>query len=92
MPSRAYIAFRSAAQLAAFSQAYDGHVFRDKAGMNDADCVIYAYSIVSGNESFAVVEFAPFQKIPSEKRKADPRMGTIEQGGFITYLVISNLG
>ncbi|KAL5478385.1 hypothetical protein ACEPAI_2569 [Sanghuangporus weigelae] len=63
MPSRAYIAFRTVEQLAAFSQAYDGHIFRDK----------------TGNESFAVVEFAPFQKVPPEKRKVDTRMGTIEQ-------------
>jgi hypothetical protein len=28
----------------------------------------------------AVVEFAPYQKIPPEKKKADPRMNTIEAG------------
>ena len=32
IPSRAYIAFKSEAQVATFSRAYDGHVFRDKAG------------------------------------------------------------
>ena len=32
IPSRAYIAFKSAEQLAEFSQAYDGHLFRDKSG------------------------------------------------------------
>ncbi|KAL5520728.1 hypothetical protein ACEPAF_2730 [Sanghuangporus sanghuang] len=63
MPSRAYIAFRTVEKLATFSQAYDGHIFRDK----------------TGNESFAIVEFAPFQKVPPEKRKVDTRMGTIEQ-------------
>ena len=36
------------------------------------------YSV--GNESFAVVEFAPFQKVPSEKKKQDPRSGTITEG------------
>ena len=33
IPSRAYIAFKSPEKLSAFSQAYDGHTFRDKAGM-----------------------------------------------------------
>ena len=33
-----------------------------------------------GNESIAVVEFAPFQKVPNEKKKADTRAGTIEKG------------
>lgn len=33
IPSRAYIAFRNEEKLATFSQAYDGHLFRDKAGM-----------------------------------------------------------
>jgi regulator of nonsense transcripts 3 len=64
IPSRAYIAFKNSEFLATFSQAYDGHLFRDKAG----------------NESRAIVEFAPYQKVPSEKKKADVRMGTIEQG------------
>ena len=32
IPSRAYIAFKHEAQVATFSRAYDGHVFRDKAG------------------------------------------------------------
>ena len=58
IPSRAYIAFKNAELLATFSQAYDGHVFRDKAG----------------TESRAVVEFAPFQKVPTEKKKADARV------------------
>ena len=66
-PSRAYIAFRSADLLAVFSQAYDGHLFRDKAG----------------NEAQAVVEFAPCQKVPPEKKKVDSRVATIEQGAFI---------
>lgn len=65
-PSRAYIAFKSGEQLLAFSQAYDGHTFRDKAGQ----------------ETHAVVEFAPCQKVPSEKKKVDSRLGTIEQGGL----------
>ncbi|KJA25272.1 hypothetical protein HYPSUDRAFT_37761 [Hypholoma sublateritium FD-334 SS-4] len=71
IPSRAYIAFKDEDQLAAFSRGYDGHVFRDKAGV----------------ESQAVVEFAPYPKIPSEKRKADPRNGTIEKDeDYISFL------
>ena len=83
VPSRAYIAFRDEETLAVFSREYDGHVFRDKAGAcmplllaqhatNDA--------LTAGNESIAVVEFAPFQKVPNEKKKADSRAGTIEKG------------
>ncbi|KAH9829545.1 Smg-4/UPF3 family-domain-containing protein [Rhodofomes roseus] len=69
--SRAYIAFRNEEQLAIFSRDYDGHVFRDKAG----------------NESIAVVEFAPYQKIPSEKKKVDNRVGTIEKDeDFLSFM------
>ena len=39
-----------------------------------------------GNESVAVVEFAPFQKVPNEKKKADSRAGTIEKGMYIRRL------
>lgn len=35
-----------------------------------------------GNESVAVVEFAPCQKTPPEKKKVDPRIGTIVNGSF----------
>lgn len=39
-----------------------------------------------GNEGRAHVEFAPFQKIPREQRKADPKQGTIEEGRyFLTF-------
>lgn len=31
----------------------------------------------------AVVEFAPYQKIPTEKKKADARSATIEKGDVI---------
>jgi regulator of nonsense transcripts 3 len=33
-----------------------------------------------GNESFAVVEYAPYQKVPGEKKKPDSRHATIEKG------------
>ncbi|EED84142.1 predicted protein [Postia placenta Mad-698-R] len=69
--SRAYIAFKNEDVLATFSKEYDGHVFRDKAG----------------NESIAVVEFAPYQKVPSDKKKVDTRMGTIEKDEeYISFL------
>lgn len=71
VPSRAYIAFKNEEVLATFSREYDGHLFRDK----------------GGNESQAVVEFAPFQKIPSEKKKADARNATIDKDeDYISFL------
>lgn len=33
IPSRAYLAFKNEDDLAIFSRAYDGHLFRDKAGV-----------------------------------------------------------
>ncbi|KAI0060013.1 hypothetical protein BV25DRAFT_1004676 [Artomyces pyxidatus] len=69
--SRAYIAFKTEELLATFSRDYDGHIFRDKAG----------------NESQAVVEFAPSQKIPLEKKKVDGRNATIEKDEeFIAFM------
>ncbi|THH31843.1 hypothetical protein EUX98_g2358 [Antrodiella citrinella] len=69
--SRAYIAFKDEEALATFSREYDGHLFRDKAG----------------NESIAVVEFAPHQKVPSEKKKVDTRVGTIEKDeDYLSFL------
>ncbi|XP_006455323.1 hypothetical protein AGABI2DRAFT_187731 [Agaricus bisporus var. bisporus H97] len=64
IPSRAYIAFKDSEHLLFFSREYDGHKFVDKAG----------------NESYAVVEFAPYQKVPGEKKKPDSRNATIEKG------------
>ncbi|KAG1900207.1 Smg-4/UPF3 family-domain-containing protein [Suillus fuscotomentosus] len=73
--SRAYIAFKNEEVLATFSREYDGHLFRDKAG----------------NESQAVVEFAPFQKIPSEKKKTDARNATIDKDeDYISFLEALN--
>ena len=39
-----------------------------------------------GNESIAVVELAPFQKVPNEKKKADSRAGTIEKGPYVELM------
>lgn len=82
VPSRAYIAFKEEATLALFSREYDGHVFRDKAGAFSilAHLVCLDLPRAIGNESTAVVEFAPFQKVPNEKKRADTRAGTIEKG------------
>jgi len=33
VPSRAYIAFKNEEVLATFSREYDGHIFKDKAGL-----------------------------------------------------------
>jgi len=37
-------------------------------------------AITQGNESQAVVEFAPYQKLPLEKKKVDSRNAAIDQG------------
>lgn len=69
--ARAYIAFRDESVLVKFAAAYNGHVFRDKAG----------------TETAAVVGFAPFQKTPvgDGKKKKDGRVGTIEAGASQPY-------
>ncbi|KAJ8457766.1 hypothetical protein ONZ45_g18186 [Pleurotus djamor] len=74
-PSRAYIAFKNEDQLATFSREYDGHLFRDKAG----------------NEYQAVVEFAPYQKVPSERKKPDARNATIEKDDdYVSFIEALN--
>ena len=85
IPSRAYIAFKNETQVATFSRAYDGHVFRDKAGefgsrpprRGPERRISLARK---GNESHALVEYAPFQKVPTEKKKTDARNNTIDTG------------
>ncbi|KAF8624683.1 hypothetical protein AX17_007014 [Amanita inopinata Kibby_2008] len=75
IPSRAYIAFKNEDILSQFSREYDGHVFRDK----------------QGNESQAVVEFAPYQKVPPEKKKIDARNATIEKDeDYISFMALLN--
>ena len=50
-----------------------------------------AEKLPSGNESEAVVEFAPFSKYPSEKKvKVDQRAGTIQEGKFLVSLSFSS--
>lgn len=62
--TRAYINFPCPDDIYTFKDKFDDYVFVDK----------------KGNEYPAVVEFAPFQKVPKKKmRKADTKKGTIEQ-------------
>ena len=91
--SRAYIAFKSAEQVSQFSREYDGHLFRDKQG-DSSSSMSFVFGALQftftakGNESFAVVEFAPFQKLPPERKKADARAGTILQGTLPLYFTL----
>lgn len=65
--SRAYLHFTTIEALIAFHRGFDGHLFKD----------------AKGNETIAIVEFAPFQRTPLDlvkKRKADLKEGTIEEG------------
>jgi regulator of nonsense transcripts 3 len=83
--ARAYIAFKTEELVARFSREYDGHVFKDKAGVHLAILVLWLTLMrllewTQGNESRAVVEFAPYQKLPLEKKKVDNRNATIDQG------------
>ncbi|KXN89741.1 Regulator of nonsense transcripts UPF3 [Leucoagaricus sp. SymC.cos] len=71
VPSRAYIAFKTPDHLLVFGREYDGHKFVDKAG----------------NESYAVVEYAPYQKVPGEKKKPDSRHATIKKDeDYISFI------
>ncbi|KAI8822573.1 Smg-4/UPF3 family-domain-containing protein [Fimicolochytrium jonesii] len=61
--SRAYLNFQEPEVMLEFCNKYNGHQFLDG----------------RGNEYRAVVEFAPFQRIPKKRSKPDPRLNTIEQ-------------
>lgn len=39
----------------------------------------------TGTESQAVVEFAPYQRVPMDKKKPDARNATIEKGMPLSY-------
>ena len=75
--SRAYVNFLTFKELEMFRDKFDGYVFVDS----------------RGNEYPAVVEFAPFQKIPqmywnpNMKDKRDKKCGTIEEDAdYISFL------
>ncbi|XP_034253887.1 uncharacterized protein LOC117652840 isoform X2 [Thrips palmi] len=61
--ARAYLHFVHVADLLIFTEKFDNYVFVDS----------------KGNEYPAIVEYAPFQRIPKQRssRKKDPRIGTI---------------
>ncbi|KAH9371250.1 hypothetical protein HPB48_020698 [Haemaphysalis longicornis] len=62
--SRAYINFVNQDEIFIFKEKFDDYIFVDE----------------KGNEYPAMVEYAPFQKIPKRRsRKRDPKCGTIEQ-------------
>ncbi|XP_078268287.1 regulator of nonsense transcripts 3B [Rhinoraja longicauda] len=62
--SRAYINFKNQEDIVLFRDQFDGYVFID----------------TKGQEYPAIVEFAPFQKIPKKKsKKKDAKAGTIEE-------------
>ena len=61
--SRVYINFTNEDDIVPFKERWDGYLFEDDAG----------------SKTHAVVEFAPFQRIPRKnKRKPDSKCGTIE--------------
>lgn len=62
-PSRAYLHFTDQQTLVDFHKAFDGHLFVDS----------------KGKGSYALVEFAPYQRIPRKDFKPDPKQDTIEQ-------------
>lgn len=70
--SRGYINFLNPNDIFIFKDKFDGYTFLDN----------------KGNEFPAVVEFAPFQKIPKRKnKKRDTKCGTIEQDpDYIKFL------
>lgn len=44
---------------------------------------------ITGNEYPAIVEYAPFQRIPKQRssRKKDPRIGTIENDSYFQEFI-----
>jgi hypothetical protein len=52
-------------------------------------CLSPVTHVRRGNESQAVVEFAPYQKVPSDRKKQDARAGTIDKGSTILAILFS---
>ena len=48
--------------------------------MTSTSYVIAMLILHVGNEAQVVLEFSPYQKVPTEKSKADNRIATIEEG------------
>ncbi|KAG1460149.1 hypothetical protein G6F56_006014 [Rhizopus delemar] len=76
--SRAYFHLKTMEAVIAFHRGFDGHTFTDS----------------RGNDSRAVVEFAPYQKTPREQKTADARQGTIDEDpdylNFLKFLEAEN--
>ena len=62
--SRAYLNFLDAAEVLRFRAQFGGHAFVNK----------------KGAQYKCTVEYAPYQKVPRDKAKEDPREGTYENG------------
>ena len=86
----AYINFLDQEDVYIFQERFDGYVFVDNKGSISIK-KIFPISVnrkkrlqfrwCSGNEYISIVEFAPNQKIPSQKeqKRRDPKINTIEQ-------------
>ncbi|CAI5534586.1 unnamed protein product [Closterium sp. Naga37s-1] len=64
--SRAYINFFSPDDVLAFSSDFHGHTFVNE----------------KGQQFQATVEYAPWQKVPREAQRKDPRQGTIDKAAL----------
>jgi len=67
---------RTADLVARFSRDYDEHVFKEKGGLSFCHLLSVleiemtpAGLMHKGNESQAVLEFSPYQKLPLEKTR-----------------------
>lgn len=69
--SRAYIYFKTHEDVCEFNESFNGHVFINS----------------KGGEEKAQVEYAPYQKFPKLKRRADLRMGSItEDADYLAFV------
>jgi hypothetical protein len=53
-----------------------------KVQLNDPGHLALTYRLSSGQLYHAVVEFAPYQRVPTH-RKPDPRQNSIKEGTFL---------
>ena len=67
--SRVYLNFKDSAEVFKFRAQFGGHAFVNK----------------KGAQYKCTVEYAPYQKIPREKAKEDPREGTYEKGDLTPF-------
>lgn len=72
-PARAYLSFKSHADILSFAQQFDGRPFVD----------------TSGKELRCLVEYAPYQKVPRRKPVRDAKAGTLEKDPEYTEFVES---